>query len=107
MRLRLVNHSGRPVRPHNLRAQTALGIMVAYGVGLSHRLEQLRITSLGDGAHSHTSLHYAGDGFDIGFEPGMNKTQFTADLKADLGMDYDVVLEDNHIHVEYQPRKIA
>lgn len=106
MRLSLSNLSGRAVRPHNLQPQLTLGILIAYGVGLAHGLKRLRITSLADGTHSYASLHYAGAAFDIGFEPDMDIQKFADDLRADLGIDFDVVVETNHIHVEYQTRLI-
>ena len=68
------------------------------------------ITSTNEGTHSPGSLHYAGQAVDISLPgahampkqttPGIVKDR----LKKVLGRDYDVVLERNHIHVEYDPK---
>jgi hypothetical protein len=63
------------------------------------------ITSGKDGVHSRTSLHYSGNALDFrtrDMKPTMRKLM--RDIIAEkLGKDYDVVLESDHLHVEYQP----
>ncbi len=64
------------------------------------------VTSLMDGDHMPTSLHYAGMALDLrtrGIGPGQ-QAEIVAALKAALGASYDVVLEGDHIHVEYDPK---
>jgi hypothetical protein len=72
------------------------------------------VTSVNDGGHSLTSLHYAGCAIDL-------RTRHIADIHTKeriakrlsycLGIDYDVVFHPpggdtaEHIHVEYQPRR--
>jgi pyruvate-formate lyase-activating enzyme len=65
---------------------------------------ELVITSTYEGNHGEGSLHYADDAIDmrkIEARPidGEDK------IKEKLGKDYDVVLERDHIHVEYDPKK--
>lgn len=64
------------------------------------------VTSVWDGFHSKNSLHYSGRAFDLRVwiytEPQIN--QMVADLKSNLGNQYDVIFEGDHIHVEYDPK---
>ncbi len=64
------------------------------------------ITSVCDGKHSATSLHYTGCAFDCRIRAldAKQRKQITSDLKVALTSDFDVVLEATHIHIEYQPR---
>ena len=66
-------------------------------------------TSINDGRHSLTSLHYAGSAVDIrtrDMRP-QDAERGALLLRAALGRDFDVVLERDppHLHVEYQPRR--
>lgn len=62
----------------------------------------LVVTSVSDGKHSAGSLHYVGLAADLRLPadpPG-----FVGRLRAALGDEYDVVLEGDHIHIEFQPK---
>ena len=67
------------------------------------------ITSAEDGTHRADSRHYTGDALDFrrwdtdAKGPGVT-AQVAADMRAFLGADYDVVVEVDHIHVEYDPK---
>ena len=63
---------------------------------------ELIITSTYEGTHGEGSLHYSNDAYDIR-EPLKNSASAVMQLKASLGSDYDVVLESDHIHIEYDP----
>ena len=65
------------------------------------------ITSALDGRHSLTSLHYAGQAIDLRTRHVSKATAETvvAVLKEALTIDYDVILESTHIHVEFQPKR--
>jgi hypothetical protein len=65
--------------------------------------EELVITSTFEGNHSPGSLHYCNDAVDIR-SPGKRIQKVQNDIKERLGKDYDVVLESDHIHVEYDPK---
>ena len=94
------------VKVQGIRPELIIAIIVADGVYTSLG-QELVITSLLDGTHSNTSLHYTGCGLDIRinyFTPTEAK-KARNDITGRLTSDYDVILESNHIHIEYQPRK--
>jgi len=63
----------------------------------------LVITSTFEGNHGAGSLHYANDAIDIRILQTFKNNVF-ADLRDRLGNDFDVVLERDHIHIEYDPK---
>ena len=64
---------------------------------------EVTITSGNDGEHMKNSLHYKNAAIDIRtFD--MRIPGYTANrLKANLGDNFDVIDEGNHIHIEYDP----
>ena len=58
------------------------------------------------GKHSRASLHYIGNAVDIRTNVIQVDKQrgVTDEIQARLNSDYDVVLEKDHIHLEYQPK---
>jgi len=64
------------------------------------------LTSTYDGTHSTGSLHYSNDAVDVRIPraPMEEVVQAVEDLKRILGKDYDVLLESDHIHVEFDPK---
>lgn len=64
---------------------------------------ELVITSTYEGNHSPSSLHYANLAIDIRC-PRRDKDKLYAEVRKALSDDYDVVLEKNHIHIEYDPK---
>jgi len=85
----------------HLVASTAMGI-------------PLTITSGRDGQHGSISLHYVGKAIDIRTRYGQEKgfkqvdpakvTLFCEELRRQLGKDFDVVPESDHVHLEYDPK---
>ena len=66
------------------------------------------ITSGIDGKHSSGSLHYKGYALDLRIWnlPNPELAQNAAQaLREALGEDFDVVLEKDHIHVEFDPKR--
>ncbi len=71
----------------------------------------------GDGVHKHTSLHYTGNAFDCRIwvfknasngSTNMTKVNAVAkQIREELGRDYDVLVESDHIHIEYDPKSSA
>ena len=64
------------------------------------------ITEATGGHHGVGSLHYVGQAIDLrtwGLT-GTEQRSICDKLKSSLGSEYDVVLESDHIHVEYQPK---
>jgi len=69
--------------------------------------QDLVITSVIDGRHSYKSAHYSGNGADLRtryFKSKILKKVVKA-IKEALTIDFDVVVEDDHIHIEYQPKR--
>lgn len=78
-------------------AVTCEAILAQYG-------SDMVITSAKDGKHHDGSLHYVGRAIDIRIWKIANRAQqVIAEMKAQLGPEYDVVLEEDHIHLEYDP----
>lgn len=61
--------------------------------------------------HGVTSLHYSGHAVDIRIrDPHTGISLFNAQaavdrMKGALSVDFDVILESDHIHLEYQPKR--
>jgi hypothetical protein len=66
------------------------------------------VTSAHEGVHSPGSLHYVGLAVDLRTESaGIARTKaraLTAVIRAALSVQYDVVAESRHIHIEFQPK---
>jgi hypothetical protein len=64
------------------------------------------ITSGTDGTHRANSLHYSGDALDFrrwdSDRAGVTQAVLTG-LRYYLGDGYDVILEPDHFHIEYDP----
>ena len=87
-----------------LRPEMLIAVIVCNDVYAKYG-EELVITSAVDSKHSAKSLHYSGCAIDI-------RTRFfefdevslvAADIRGRLTEDFDVVVESDHIHIEYQP----
>jgi len=89
-----------------IRPELLIAIMVANDVYSYHGYEFV-ITSVTDGKHSKTSLHYPGFAFDSRIRNIDDDTisVIVEDLRNSLTDEFDVVLEGNHIHIEYQPKR--
>lgn len=86
-------------------APLLLALTIADSIYQEHG-HKMVITSLRDGAHSHTSLHYSGAAADLRIR-GLESPQRVADeIRTALNRHYDVILESDHIHVEWQPRRL-
>ncbi len=92
------------VRINGIRPELTVALMVTQIV-LADR--PMVVTSVTDGKHSRGSLHYAGSAFDLRTRDfGFSDTTLIRDkLSAALGGDFDVVLETDHLHIEYQPKE--
>ena len=64
------------------------------------------ITSKEDGTHMPTSLHYKKRAFDWRTYqvPAAERPALKAVVQKALGPDWDVVLEKDHLHTEYDPK---
>lgn len=93
------------VKVTGLRPELLLALMVAKDVWQAEG-QELVITSVIDGKHSATSLHYAGQAADLRIWGLADPAKTAALLNESLGEDYDVLAEGDHIHVEWQPRRV-
>lgn len=93
------------VKIQGTRPEILFAIFVAEGI-YKEKKEEVVVTSLNDGVHSKGSLHYAGLAADLrtSFFTIQDQQIVTTKLIAALGDGYDVVLEDDHIHIEFQPK---
>ena len=69
--------------------------------------QEFVVTSVVDSKHSRTSLHYAGMAFDCRTRDTDPVTieKIAGDLRARLTNEYDVVVESDHLHIEFQPKR--
>ena len=65
--------------------------------------EGVTITSVLDGVHRQDSKHYIGEGIDLRtYTLGdFERLDVARAMAETLGSDYDVILEADHLHVEY------
>jgi len=68
--------------------------------------KQMVITSANDSKHKENSLHYKDLAIDIRIRHlEQDEIQLVLNyLRKKLGEDYDVILESDHIHIEYDPK---
>lgn len=98
--MRLKDHS---VVPSGLHPRLVEALFIADDL---HRLatgKELVITSLRDGKHKTGSKHYSGEAADLRIHYLPRPDIWSNELAAKVGPDFDVLLEGDHIHVEYDP----
>lgn len=88
-----------------IRPELLFGMMVVNNV-FEQLGEQLVITSVCEGVHGSWSYHPAGLAFDLRLPVDEDKDMVGAVLRDALGSEFDVVVESDHIHVEYEVRRI-
>lgn len=86
----------------NVALQAADALYERYGVDCV-------ITSGNDGRHSSKSRHYSGMALDLRVrnlpDPEADGRQIASELNEALGIDFDVIFEGDHIHVEWEARR--
>lgn len=94
------------VRLNGLRPEMLLGIFIVQRA-YSRLCTTCVITSITDGAHSDASLHYSGCAVDFRTRNVPDTAQLLKMVRAAFGNspDFDVILEVDHLHVEYQPKR--
>jgi hypothetical protein len=67
----------------------------------------LTITACVDGKHTTGSLHYAGAAIDLRTRDlsQADVEKVRVQIKECLGADFDVLLEVDHLHIEFQPKQ--
>jgi hypothetical protein len=95
------------VKINGIQPETIVGILIAASVFDIHN-QDFTITSVTDGAEDRVpgSLHSAGLAFDIRTWSlsGFQLEKIVYDLQQALGEEWDVINEEDHIHVEYDPK---
>ena len=93
------------VSTRGVRAELLFAIFVASEVFMRAGSEMM-ITSIQDGTHMFKSRHYDGAAFDFRIYHLDRKRieKIVAEIKDALNQDYDIVLEKDHCHVEFQPK---
>ena len=62
------------------------------------------VTSTYEGNHGLNSLHYCNDAIDLRL-PRKKLSEIVDELEMQIGGKYDVVVESDHLHIEYDPKK--
>lgn len=64
------------------------------------------LTSGKDGKHKDDSLHYTGNAGDYRTRHLRDdaRDRIVARIRRALGRDFDVILETDHLHIEYDPK---
>ncbi len=65
------------------------------------------VTSVSDGRHSSTSLHYSGFAIDWrtrDLPDDLARTLLRDRIVSRLGVDYEIILESHHLHCAWEPR---
>jgi len=93
------------VRLTDLKPQLLIAIIIANDIYKRYSHE-LVLTSVDDSTHGTASLHDNGLAVDLRtyyFLPTEIK-QVVNELRNSLNSEFDVVLEKDHIHIEYDPK---
>ena len=94
------------VKINGLKPEMVMGLVVTEGYFNGNGIPDIVVTSAVDGAHGFGSLHYVGYAVDVRIWEIVNDflPQFTEGLSEALGEEFDVVLESDHLHIEFQPK---
>lgn len=85
-----------------LRPEILYALFVADYVYCKY-LERLNITSTFTGKHITGSLHFKNRAFDA-LLPRTRVNTIAEEIRDFLGPEYDVVVESDHIHFEWDPK---
>jgi len=90
---------------NGLRPEILIAWDIAYNVYIKYGVDCILTEGTG-GTHGIGSLHYVGLAIDLrtrDFKAGIAE-EVKVELKSLLSSQYDVILESDHFHVEYQPK---
>jgi hypothetical protein len=82
-----------------------VALIVALGVYAEHGADCV-ITACTDGKHGKRSLHAFGYALDLRTRrlTDVEVAEIAGQIAARLSKEYDILIEDDHIHVEFDPR---
>lgn len=100
MQYRLLLWAGTSLR--GLTRIARRGLDTVYFVFLRHQ-ERCVVTSTDEGTHGAGSLHYGGWAFDLE-KPQRSRNVILEECKQKLGPGWQIVVEANHWHFEYDPK---
>jgi len=95
------------VKVAGMRPELVLAMIVAESAYRERGYDCI-ITSVMDGRHSIKSKHYAGQAFDCRTRhlPDQSAIETVAGaIRKALAPHYDVIIESDHIHVEFDPKR--
>ena len=90
----------------SLKPQLVLALIIIDQV-MKQFGQEVMITSINDAKHASTSLHYDGGAVDIRSR-WFDEPQAVLDtclLALGNSPDFDMILESDHFHLEYQPKR--
>jgi len=93
------------VRITGIRPEILLAVVAAEQV-YAEMGHDCMVTACVDGKHMAGSLHYAGQAVDLRTRdvPAGDLQKLLARIQGCVGTDYDVIVETDHIHLEFQPK---
>ena len=99
------------VKLNGMTPEMLLAIIIADQVYTEYGFE-CWITSCTDGLHGFGSAHYTGNGVDLRtrnitrgkYQDRKKQKAICDEIRRRLGKNYDVALESNHAHIEFQPK---
>ena len=97
------------VKVNGVKPEIALALIACNDV-FNYYGKQMVVTSVADGKHSLTSLHYVGFAFDLrgSIAWGFTESELNSikkDLIEALTDEFDVILEKDHYHIEFQVKR--
>ncbi len=94
------------VRITGMRPEILLAILAAERAYAEAGCE-LMVTSCIEGKHSAGSLHYVGAAVDLRTNnvPADKLQRLVEKIRVALGGDFDVIVEADHLHIEFQPKR--
>lgn len=86
-----------------VRPEIAIALQIVEPILNTYGQETV-VTSCMEGRHKRASAHYSGRAVDLRIWDITNKDKCMEYMQDALGRDYDVIMESNHIHLEFDPK---
>ena len=88
-----------------IKPELLAGLMVADDIFHREFKAEMTITAVTDGKHMTNSKHYTGHAVDIRTRDLSRPEAILSRLNQELDEWYDIVMESDHIHFEYDTHK--